>query len=254
MNKNIALALRSLVMACLLVGLASCNIYSKLGSLGSDEAKIEEAMKCLHEGDFDGAIVQYTALEDTTERARRLCQVQLARAGLTLSVMINQLGSGTSSASILGDLATAILPWTQEKLTAVVAAVTPCGDYLKANATSQYAKVLVSLSGVMDCAVRLAKTDTLVASSDGDTACTTAGNGDGKIDASDVSTSTNGTITTGTGMCTADATACKDRLLATAGGKGGDANIDEIVAQLTTFTGVTAGDALRKILRSKVAP
>ncbi len=235
------------------LGLASCNLYSKFGSTGSDEGKIEEALKCLHDGNYPCAIENYTALSDATEKARRLCQVNLARAGLTLNVLINELGSGTDSATALGDLGTAIMPWTQEKQTAVEAAASPCDTYYNTDTSSQYGKVLSTLSGLMDCAVRLAKADQFQASSDGDTTCTTPGNADGQVTASDVSDQTNGTITTG-GMCTSDATACKNRIVTTSGTSGGDANLDALIGQLTSLTGASTGDAIRNILRTKVAP
>lgn len=253
MNQKIDLLFRSLLMVFLTLGLASCNLYSKFGSSGSDEGKIEEALKCLHDGDYACAIANYSALADATEKARRLCQVNLARAGLTLPVLINELGSGTDSATALGDLATAILPWTQEKQTAIEDAASPCDTYYAADTASQYGKVLSTLSGLMDCAVRLAKTDQFVAKSDGDTECTTAGNGDSKITAADVSDQSNGTITTG-GMCTSDATVCKNRISATSGSSGGDQNLDALISQLTGLTGVSTGDAIRNILRTKVAP
>jgi hypothetical protein len=253
MNQKIELAFRSFATVFALVGLASCNLYSGLSSVGTDQGRVEEALKCLHDGDYECAIAQYTALENTDERNRRLCQVQLARAGLTLPVLINQLGSGTEESSSLGDLAQAILPWTQEKQTAVEAAAVPCDAYFAAAPTSELAQVLSTLSGAMDCAVRLAKTDTLVASSDTDTVCTTPGNKSGTITADDVSDNADGSITA-VGMCTTDATACKTRIAATSGAGGGDENLDSLVGQLTGLTGASTGTAIRSILRTKVAP
>lgn len=254
MRTKTELFFRSLVFFGLSGLLASCNLYTGFGTAGSDEAKIEQALSCLHDNNYDCAIENYGKLSDATEKNRRLCQVNLARAGLTLSVLINKLGSGTGSASALGDLATAILPWTQVKQTAIEAAAAPCDAYYAASTTSKINQVLEVLSGVMDCAVRLAKADQFVAKSDADTACTTAGNNDGKVTAADVADNGNGMITA-TGMCTADAKACKDRISATKGAaQGGDGDLDALINQLTTLTGVSTGDAIRNILRTKVAP
>ncbi len=255
MNQKKQIVFRALTAITLVLALASCNIYSKFGSTGSDEGKTEEALKFLQQNppDYDGAIEQYSALSDTNEKNRHLCQVNLARAGLTLPVLINDLGSGGGDATAIGDLATAILPWTQEKQTAVEAAAAPCDAYIAAAPTLQFAKILQTLSGLMDCAVRLARTDQFVARSNGDTTCTTAGNNDGAVTRADVSDQTNGTITT-SGMCTADAVACKNRIVSTGGVTSGDTDVDGLAGQLTTLTGFATGDAIRNFLRTKVAP
>lgn len=253
MNPKIDRLFRTLAMVFFTAALASCNLYSKFGSTGGDDGKIEEALKCLHDGDYACAIEQYNAIVDTTEKAKRLCQVQLARAGLTLNVLITQLGSSSTS---LGELAEAIMPWTQEKQTAIEAAATPCDDFNTAAAasgvseTAKYGELLRSMSGVMNCAVRVAKTDQFVASSDADTTCTTAGNGDGQITPEDISDNTNGTITA-KGMCTADAKSCAERLNAV-GTDSSDGELDGVLGQLAAAAGFTAGDAIRNELRTKV--
>lgn len=251
MKAKIDLGFRSLVLLSALAILASCNLYSKFGSTGSDEAKIEEALHCLHDGNYACAIENYTALADTTERAKRLCQVNLARAGLTLSVLINTLGSNTGNSDVLGKVANAVIPWTQEKQTAVEAAATPCDTYFAVDTAAQYGKVLLGLSAIMNCAVGMAKSDQFVATSSADTACTTAGNGDGVVTPADISDQTDGTITT-KGMCSADVTACRDRLVTVSSATGGDANIDQVVGGVGANSGLTS-DGMRGVLRTKTA-
>jgi hypothetical protein len=250
---------RSLALASLSAVLVSCNLYTPFGSTRTDEGKVEQALKCLHESpaDYACAIENYSAISDATEKNRRLCQVNLARAGLTLSVMINTLGSGTGDASVLGEVANAIIPWTQEKDTAVEALTEPCDAYAAATAASeatdddQFGSALRGLSAVMACAVRMAKTDQFVGSSDSDTECTTAGNGDKVVTSEDISDNADGTISA-KGMCSADAIKCRDRL-ATVGSGGGDQNISDLLAQFSSLTGVSAADAVRNLLRTKTA-
>jgi hypothetical protein len=248
-------ALLSLFVAALIT---SCNLYSKFGSVGSDETKIEEALKCLHDGDYDCAIANYSALSDATQKARRLCQVQLARAGLTLSVLINTLGKNSASADVLGSVANAVIPWTQEKETAIAALEVktgsaysgPCDTFYQADTTSQYAQTLFTLSGIMSCAVRMAKADQLVGNSDSDVACATAGNLSSKVTAEDISDNADGSIAA-KGMCSADAVLCKDRFLEVSKATGGDAEISQALNQLSSLTGASDAQAIRALLRSK---
>lgn len=202
--------MRSVFYLVALTCAVSCNIYSPLTSNASDDDHIEEALICLHKADYACAAAEYAKISNTDVKNEKLCAVNLARAGVTVSSVISKISNGGSN--MLGLLATALLPWSEDKKTAADDAKTYCVAYA-ATLTTNHAKMLKALALFAHCANRISKTDTYVANSNTDTSCTTAGNGDGQITAGDISDNSNGTITA-VGMCSADARECVDDIAA----------------------------------------
>lgn len=257
MKKNLDLVFLSVALAVILV---SCNLYSPLTSTGSDEARIEEALKCLHDGDYQCAIENYSALSDPKEKARRLCQTNLARAGLTLSLLIQTLGDSqsTSDPALLGVIANKLIPWDATKQTAAEEAKKNCTQY-KTEAVAgtteeqEFGDVLNTLGAFIDCTTRMAKVDQLV-SADNTDDCTTPGNKDGKVTANEITADTvAGSISAGQpGMCKADVEACLADFSAV--NSSGDAELKNALDQLPPElkNSGTATDLARKAVRDTV--
>lgn len=188
--------------------LTSCNIYRGFASPGSTEEYIEEAQKCLADQDYACAVSNYEMLPAGAQKNEKLCVVNIARAGLGLTALIDIITSSSTGARILGDLATQLLPYTAVKEAAAAAAI----PYCLAMTASDTATMLKSLAYMVDCSIRIAKTDTLVSATNGGiVTCdsTIAGNGSGTITSADIGGDGAGSITTGTpGMCQADVHAC----------------------------------------------
>jgi len=230
------------VTALLALLMTSCNIYSPLTAVNSTDDILEEAQKCLHDGDYDCAIEQYNALSDSTLKSQKLCMANLAKGGVTLYALINVLPQGTSA--MMGNLANQLLPHSDAKQSALDSAKTHCVAFGAAS-TEQIAVLLKTVSLLSHCAIRMTKTDTLVANSDSDTVCTTAGNQDGVIDRSDISDTADGNITA-VGMCATDVSACNEDIvalpddeLAAAGLSNIKASYDAMPAALKTSSAAT---------------
>ncbi len=244
-----------IVLSALL--LCSCNMYSGFAAPGSDSEYIEEAQKCLADRDFGCAIVNYNKLSSTNEKNKRLCLVNMARAGLGVSELVQIISNSGTGATIVGEIAQELLPYSEEKETAGAAAVTACEAYSTA-VSGDTATLLASLSYLVDCSVRVAKTDTLVATSDGGTtSCnsTTAGNSNGLITQSDIGGhSATGALSVGNpGMCQADVHACLQDLndaaaLTGALSAGGLGDIANNILSLSSVYGAGADDLGRKAL------
>lgn len=193
--------------------LISCNIYAPLTSNSTVEDHLEEAQKCLHEGDYGCAIENYEKLPEGDLRKQKLCTVNLARAGFTLSSLINTITQ--SKDQVLGDLATGLGKWSEIKATSAQAAVTNCLDFKNAATSGDLGILLRTVSLFVDCANRISKTDQFVAVSDSDTDCNTTGNNSGTITKTDVSATSGGGISASQpGMCAADVTACVNDIVA----------------------------------------
>jgi len=248
MKNKIKILLGTLLVIAVLFG---CNVYSPLTSPSIEEEYIEQAQKCLHDGDYACALEQYSLLSDGAKKSEKLCIVNMARAGFTLSVLIDIASNRTSGSNMVGLMANRLIPWSQEKQNAVVTAVTHCNALATQNPTGKIAVLLKSLGLLMDCSVRMAKADMLIGSSLTDTACTTAGNNNGRVTSSDMSQSSDGS---GSGMCAADVTQCladfsavPSTQLADAGLSDLKANYDAMPAALkTTSTGTQVGRAQLK--------
>lgn len=232
----------------------SCNIYTPLSSPGTDEEYLEEARACLHSGDYACAVENYGKLSDGPVKNEKLCIVNIARAGLGLSTLVETLTNEESQEAFLGQMANRLLPFTEEKQTAAEAAVTNCA-LLSSDDTGN---LLKTLSYMVDCGNRLAKTDTLVAISDGGTTTcnsTTAGNGDGEITSVDIGgNALTGALSAGEpGMCAADVQTCLNDLQAANGlgfGGGIGGNLDALPPELINSS--TAIDLARVELRGTI--
>lgn len=262
----------------------SCNLYGPFGSIGSDEDHMEEALKCLHQtpADFDCAIAHYSILSDANTKNQKLCTVYLARAGLTLSALVNNFEAASGGITqAFGSLANSVAPWSTAKQTSLELAVTVAGDdaaadisgvcktyYDAAVASSDttlqnYGQLLLALGYFMDCSMRMAKTDQKV--------CTAAGQvigdatditGDNSITQSDIGPATGALSATDTGMCDDEVERCMDdtKLLQGLGLGGADSSFGEIgsaadslPAELKAAVTAAALEAARSTIRDQIS-
>lgn len=200
--------LRTLGLFLVLLGVTSCNIYSPFAQKSSTQDLVEEGQRCMHDGDYACAEEAYTAIPDAEVKNEKLCKMFLTKGGMTLSFLIDTVTNNSSK--MLGELAQGLVPWTQAKSDALDSAKTACANYVSSTTTSasaNQATLLQSVGLLVHCAIRVAKTDVYVATSNSDTACNTAGGGNGTISQSDIGDNADGTITS-RGMCAADASMC----------------------------------------------
>jgi len=202
-----------LTTLALLPLVASCNLYRSFSSAVSSEDLIEEARACLHAGDYDCAIANYELLPAGAERTEKLCVVNVAKAGLGLNVMIDTITNNATDSNfvMLGQLANQLLPYTAAKEAAAVEAKTHCDAM---GGVTRTAKLMKILSRLVDCAVRMGKTDTLVSDTNEPASCnsTISKTGDGAITAADIGGDAGGDITVTDGMCDYDANMCLEDL------------------------------------------
>lgn len=215
------------VVALLLMPLIfACNIYSPFTSVSSDQDRIEEAMKCLHSGDYDCAIEEYKGITDETLKNQKLCMAYMAKAGFGLNALINTFSEDQSH--LLGNLANSLIPWSEARRDAADNGKIACAAYEAATKTG-FGGLLKALSNYVDCSVRVAKTDLYVATSSSDLACNTPGNADGKVTKADISESSDGSIGAGyDGMCPADVSACGTDMIAASAAMGGSSEFKDI--------------------------
>lgn len=195
--------------------LISCNVYSPLATKGSETDIIDAARQCLHSGDYDCAIANYELLQSGEYKDQKLCLVRLAKGGVTISALTSTLKSSTTT--MIGAFARTMVPWTQTKQTALDDAKTNCTAYAATNPTTDAGtKVLLKSLGLLShCAIRIAKTDIYLGNADGDTVCTTAGDGTNTLTTADIGGNGGGALGGGTnGMCSADVDTCNDDLVA----------------------------------------
>lgn len=191
----------------------SCNLYKPFSSGSSVSDILEEAQACLHAADYDCAITQYSRLPDGNQKSEKLCVVNMAKAGFGLTVMMETVTNSNSSTALVGSLANDLLPFSATKLAAAEAAKENCADMTSTDDTAKLYKVL---SLLVDCAIRIARTDTQQATSANPTECniTEEHTGDGVIDASDIGGNAGtGALSGGEpGMCDVDALICVENL------------------------------------------
>jgi hypothetical protein len=217
----------ALLYPVLVLGLSSCNIYKPLASPSNDEEYIQEAQKCLNDGNYTCALDAYSKIGATDLKNEKLCLAQLTRAGLGISELVQTISSDSSGSGMLGALARALIPWTEEKETAALAAITEC-DKLSTISETQKSSLLRILAYLSDCSIRLAKTDVKVATSESTTSCnsTTDGDNDGVLASTDIATTPGAALSTSNpGMCEFDVRKCIaniDTANALASGLGGD--------------------------------
>lgn len=237
--------------------LSACNIYSPFAQKSSTLDYVEEGEKCLNNNDYGCAVTAYSAIPDPETRYFKLCSVYLAQGGLTLDMLINTVSS--QSATMLGALAQGFVPWTQSKSDALDNAKTNCASYASSASTTvgmNTATLLQSLGYLAHCAIRIAKTDVFLGSSNADTTCNTPGPNTGQITQSDVCDSASGSIAS-TGMCAADVDTCTVDLSSinnSALSGSGATNISSAVNQVPAAlrTSGTATIAARSAIRSAI--
>jgi hypothetical protein len=248
----------------LLLLLNGCNVYAPFASPGSDAEYIEEARRCLATSDYDCAIANYSRIAETALKNQKLCLANISKAGMNLTSLVSVATSGSSGSSLLKLTANQILlrGYTQAKLDAAASAVTQCA-LLGSDQTSTLLK-LISL--ITDCGVRLAKSDTLVATSEGGaTTCNsaTAGNGNRVMDDADIGGSGAGVVDgSNSGMCEADVQACVNNMNAAGtlgGGLAGStglsalaSNANAAAALLGSGTGTAVVQAARVSLKGNI--
>lgn len=194
-----------------LAAVSACNVFEGFASPSNDEEYIQEAHKCMREGNYVCALENFGRISNTDLKNEKICLAQITRAGLGLDELVNTISSNTGQ-SMLGRLATAVLPWTQEKETASSAAITECNKLSTISDQSKQS-LLRTLAYFADCAVRISKTDSLVSAVDGvTTECnsTSAGNGDGDIGSADIAKvdASAALDATNLGMCEFDVRTC----------------------------------------------
>lgn len=215
----------------------SCNIYAPFTTKNNENDYLEEAIKCLRNDDIACAIANYEAMPEGDTRNQKLCVSYLSRSGFTAKLMLDVVSQNTDK--VLGNLSNALIPWSAQKTSDAQSAYNSCKLV-----TGKLGTLLSSLALIVDCSLRIAKTDQLLASSTADTTCTTPGNNSGTVTQSDIGSS-------GAGMCFADISACLTDIAAissTALRTADLANIasavDQIPAALkNTSTTVTVGRA-----------
>lgn len=162
--------------------LTSCNIYRAFDTANSEEANLEEALRCYHDKDYNCAVAAYEKLPNGDTKTEKLCTAYLSQAGLTLDLLLGKVNK--SGATMLGELGTALIPWTETRGTAASKAAKNCDEYADAKANST-TTLLSSVAQLIDCATRLARADQF---GDGGTSCTTPRTqaSDSKVTDSDV--------------------------------------------------------------------
>lgn len=246
MNKLV----RFFVVAVPICVLAGCNLYAPFNTDSTPTDYLEEATKCLDEGNFACAIQDYNQLPDGSLKDQKLCTGYLAKAGLTINVLLNIITQ--QQQTMMGSLANAILPWSATQGSDSNNAKENCIAFATESPTDPNAPLLQAMGYIMDCAVLMAKTDQFVGSSDTDSSCTTPGLNQGKIVQADI-INTDGNV-----MCSADAVTCGNDLYAVAQpafqAALNDAGLGNIGSALNALPGGFAqlnnatGDAARALL------
>ena len=186
----------------------SCNIYKPFATPSNDEEYRQAALSCLQDNNYTCAVDYYNKLSDTGERDQNLCTVEMAQAGMTLIALVNVVSDKSTGVKLFGALANQLMPYNVAKGTAATDAKAKCAMLPTTGPRAKLNTLLLTLSYLVDCSVRMAKTETLV--------CTLAsdggqqnGAGNATIKTSDISTQANGTLSAGNpGMCDSDANAC----------------------------------------------
>lgn len=191
-----------LVWGSIIAALVSCNIYAPFDSKSSDNDYVEAAQKCLHESDYGCAVENYSKIGNAELKSQHLCLVYLAKAGFTINSLVSTVK--TNSATMLGTLGTALIPWNAQKTADAASAVTQCDTYAGFTSSGQTGVLLQDLARLVDCATQLAKADKVLQVNNADTNCTGTGNGDGRVSKADVNSGGGGN----NAMCAADADRC----------------------------------------------
>lgn len=190
----------AVLLVCAVV-VTACNIYAPFQPEGHVEDYLEAAQACLHKGDYACAIEKYEKLPEGNLRSEKLCMTYLSKAGFGLNALLSTLKQNNQQ--MMGSLANVFLPWSDTKGTDAATAKTHC-----IAVTGSSAALLKNVGYIVDCAMRMAKTDQRIGSNDSEETCTTAGNQSGRVTSSDIGS-------TGTaGMCKTDVIECANDMKA----------------------------------------
>ncbi len=238
--------LRASFLFVALLSLSACNVFHSFASPGNDEAYIEEARACLHSQNYACAVENYSKVTNEALKNEKLCIVSIARSGINLTALVSIITGQNVGAELPGQLAEAMLPFTEEKLAAASESPTYCNALPTATAEeAQTAGLLQSLAYLSQCAIRLARTDTLVSvsanASQTDCNSTTAGNGDGRITDSDISFDGTGVLGPGVpGICDADIFICQ-QAIANAGSLAGSSGSADLIENINALPAAFQG-------------
>lgn len=233
---------------------SACNIYTPFASPSTDDEYVEEARKCLRNSDYDCAITNYNLISDTTLKNQQLCLVNISKAGLNLSALINVLSSGTVGTGTMILIANQLLikGYTDVRLAAAATSITHCA----ALGTDDTSILLKVLSRVADCGIRVAKSNYLVATDDTvSTTCAsdTAGSRTGVIATTDIGGDGAGEVSgANPGMCYSDVQICVDDMSAATtllSGPSFSTIKDNILALPAALTGGGSGTAVVRATR-----
>ncbi|MBI1860699.1 MAG: hypothetical protein HYR96_07270 [Deltaproteobacteria bacterium] len=149
--------------------LCTCNVYRPLDSAGNDSAYKEEVIHCYAINDYECAVANYLKMSDGNDKTQSLCVGYLNQAGLTLSTLLNVITK--ADATMLGQLATTLLPWSSARGTAADGAATQCNNlataYAGSTGTAKDTSVLLStVAYFLKCANRLSHAHAFGDSSD----------------------------------------------------------------------------------------
>jgi len=205
---------RVFTLAAFLPLLLSCNIYAPLTGNSSDEDHLEEAQKCLHNGNYDCAIAEYNKLPEGSLKKQKLCTAHLSKMGFTLSSLINTVQE--QSSGVLGKLANNLGVWSADKYASSEAARAACLDFSAQSDSGDLGVLLKTLGLLGHCANLVSKADLIVGVTDDENEdCTTAGNSSGTVNQADITKDGSGSATpSNPGMCAKDAVACRTDILA----------------------------------------
>jgi hypothetical protein len=220
---------RSLIALLCIPFCISCNVFAPFNTENSTEDIIEVAQQCEAQGDYNCAVYNYLKLPDSDLKNTKLCLGYMASAGLTLNSIVNTLVNQSNSAYVIGIFAQSLMPWNAARSTNASTAVNYCNAIAGPNATTT-GILLQTVSLLVDCAVRMGKTDQFLATSDLLTdSCSTAGPNTGILTALDIAVASTGLATPSQpGMCPNDVQACKTDILSIQSGRLTDGSLSTI--------------------------
>jgi hypothetical protein len=249
MQKNTVSLCRHVAFFLTLPLFVSCNIYGPFQGATSNTDYQELGTKCLNQGDYNCAISNFSMLPDGDTRNENLCEVYIAKTGFTISVLVNVVTQ--QSSQMLGSLAQAFVPWNATQASDAVSGATFCNTFANSPTSGNSGILLKSIGLLVDCAVRIAKTDQFLGSDTNDSVCQTPGNNNGLIQQNDI-ISGNGPV-----MCSADAVQCAVDISQISASDLGNANLSNLQGAYNNIpTGLknsSAGaDSIRTAIQSAV--
>jgi hypothetical protein len=206
----------------------SCNVFAPFNTTTTTQDLIEIAEQCEVNNDYTCAVDNYLQLPDGYLKNQKLCAGYMAKAGLTLSAILNSVVSNPTNPYLLGVLATDFIPWNTTKASDAQSAVTYCTNNAGTGASSSDI-LLQTISFILDCTMRMARANSWVAISEVDPCDSVSGSNSGTLSALDISKANTGIIGPGSpGMCPVDVEACLSDILAIQSGQLGVSSLASI--------------------------